>query len=200
MNQKPNQNMSENKKQPMEKKNKLLLLIKRYRAFLLLFAVNTVLLFAVPETGKGAFSLAGKNLLEMASVLPPIFVLLGLLDVWVERETMMRYMGEGSGLRGALFAFLLGAAAAGPLYAAFPVAAMLLKKGAKLTNVFLFVGTWSTTKIPMLLFEASSLGVSYMLLRFACNLVGIVLIAVLLERSLSDTDRKAVYETAAKQG
>ena len=184
----------------MTAKQKLPALLRRYRAFLLLFAVNTVLLFAVPQVGGAAFRAAGSNLLEMVSVLPPIFILLGLLDVWVERETMVRYMGEGSGVRGAFFAFLLGAAAAGPLYAAFPVAAMLLKKGAKLRNVFLFVGTWSTTKIPMLLFEATSLGVPYMLLRFAFNIVGIVLIAVILEKTLSEEDRTAVYENAAKQG
>lgn len=184
----------------MNKKEKILALIKRYRAFLLLFLVNTVLLFAVPSVGLSSFRLAGTNLKEMASVLPPIFILLGLLDVWVERETMVRYMGDGSGARGAFVAFLLGAAAAGPLYAAFPIAAMLLKKGAKLSNVFLFIGTWSTTKIPMLLFEATSLGVPYMLLRFGCNLVGIVLIAWVLEKSLSEADRQAVYENAAKQG
>jgi len=183
-----------------KKKNRTMLLVKRYRIFLLLLVVNTILLFAVPQVGKASFRLSAENLIEMASVLPPIFVLLGLLDVWVERETMIRYVGEGSGLRGALVAFLLGAAAAGPLYAAFPVAAMLLKKGAKLTNVFLFVGTWSTTKIPMLLFEATSLGVPYMMLRFACNLVGIVLIAVILEKTLSKEDRDALYERAQKQG
>lgn len=184
-------------KQQMSRK--LFALVRRYRVFLLLLAGNTVLLFCLPQVGKGAFRLAGQNLLQMLSVLPPIFVLLGLLDVWVERETMIRYIGEGSGLRGALVAFLLGAAAAGPLYAAFPVAALLMKKGAKLSNVFLFVGTWSTTKIPMLLFEASALGVSYMLLRFACNIVGIVLIAVILERSLTGEQREQVYEIAQKQ-
>ena len=53
------------------------------------------------EVLDGEILLNGENLLEMASVLPPIFILLGLLDVWVERETMVRYMGEGSGLKGA---------------------------------------------------------------------------------------------------
>ena len=104
---------------------------------------------------------------------------------------MVRYMGEGSGLKGAALAFLLGSAAAGPLYAAFPVAAVLLKKGAKLSNVFLFIGAWSTTKIPLLLFEAANLGVPYMLLRFGFYIVGITCIAFLLEKSLNQQDRQA---------
>ena len=165
-------------------------LVKRYRFFIIMLAISLVILITSPETGGNVFRLTGKNLLEMASVLPPIFVLLGLLDVWVERETMVRYMGEGSGLKGALLGFLLGSAAAGPLYAAFPIAVVLLKKGAKRTNVFLFIGAWATTKLPLLLFEAANLGVSYMLMRFAFNVVGIVLIAFLLEKSMTDDDVK----------
>ncbi len=97
------------------------------------------------------------SLKEMILILPPIFVLLGLLDVWVPRETMIRFLGEGSGLKGILIAITLGSAAAGPLYGAFPVAVVLMKKG-PISNILLFIGAWSTTKIPMLLFEISSMG------------------------------------------
>lgn len=108
--------------------------------FLALFAFNVALLFLEPAVGKKALALTGDNVLEMLSFLPPIFVLLGLLDVWVDRETMMKYMGEGSGARGMLLAFILGSAAAGPLYAAFPMAAVMMKKGASMRNVFIFIG------------------------------------------------------------
>ena len=165
--------------------SKIKAFLKRYRFFILMLSISFVILIISPETGGKVFQLTGNNLLEMASVLPPIFVLLGLLDVWVERETMVRYMGEGSGLKGALLGFLLGSAAAGPLYAAFPIAVVLLKKGAKRSNVFLFIGAWATTKLPLLLFEAANLGTSYMLMRFAFNVVGIVLIAFLLEKSMT---------------
>ncbi len=157
--------------------------IKRYRFFLLLLFINLAQLIAVPEKGNASLAITWSNLIEMASILPPIFILMGLLDVWVERETMVMYMGEGSGVKGAALAFLVGCAAAGPLYAAFPIADVLLKKGASRRNVFLFLGAWSTTKIPMLLFEASSLGWRYMLLRLSCNVVGIVMIAVILEKT-----------------
>ena len=174
------------------------IILKRYRFFLTLFGVNLALLYVLPEIGRHSLKITGNNLLEMLSVLPPIFVLLGLMDVWVQRDTMIKFMGHGSGFKGGLFAFLLGAAAAGPLYAAFPVAAVLLKKNAKLTNVFIFIGAWSTTKIPMLLFEASNLGTPYTLIRLGCNIVGIILIAVLLEKSLPEKDKAAIYDNAEK--
>ena len=58
-------------------------LIKRYRVFLILFAVNLVISLVMPEIGLTAFSNTAKNIKEMISVIPPIFILLGLLDVWV---------------------------------------------------------------------------------------------------------------------
>ena len=91
---------------------KLIPILKRYRFFLMFFAVNIALLVIAPETASRSFELTGDNLLEMASILPPIFILLGLLDAWVQRETMIKYMGHGSGVRGGVFAFILGAAAA----------------------------------------------------------------------------------------
>lgn len=172
-------------------------LIKRYKLFLILLSINIILLFASPILGQTSFKITGKNVLEMLSVIPPIFLLLGLLDVWVKKETMMRYMGPESGLKGMFLAFLLGSAAAGPLYAAFPVAGTLLKKGSKFSNVLIFIGAWSTTKIPLLLFEASSMGMNFMLLRFVLNLPVIALIAYTTEKILKADEKKVIYDNAA---
>ena len=159
----------------------MIAVLKRYRAFLAFSGVGIVLLLLAPDTGWKAFSITLDNVWEMLSFLPPIFVLLGLLDVWVERETMMKYMGDNSGLRGMLLAFILGSAAAGPLYAAFPMAGVLMKKGARLLNVFIFIGAWSTTKIPLILFETATLGFRFMIMRLAFNIVGILIIAKILD-------------------
>lgn len=152
--------------------------------FLVLFGVNVALVFLNPSIGRTALAITGDNVLEMLSFLPPIFVLLGLLDVWVDRETMMKYMGRGSGTRGMLLAFILGSAAAGPLYAAFPMAGVMMKKGASMLNVFIFIGAWSTTKIPLIMFETATLGFRFMALRLVFNLAGIFLIAFILEREV----------------
>jgi len=174
-------------------------LIKRYRVFLILFFINAILAFAYPEIGQSSTKITISNLKEMLSVIPPIFILLGLLDVWVEKETMVKYMGEGAGFRGILLAFFLGSAAAGPLYAAFPIAGVLLKKGSKLSNVFIFIGAWSTTKIPLILFEASSMGWKFTALRFVINLFGIMGIAYITEKVLNTEDRKALYAAAMEK-
>ena len=168
--------------------------LKRYKVFLLLIIINIVIGIALPDIGLKSLSLTKDNFIEMMLVIPPIFVLLGLLDVWVDRATMMKYTGKGSGLKGVLIAFLLGSAAAGPLYAAFPIAGVMLKKGSSLFNVFIFIGAWSTTKIPMLTFEAASLGLTFTLTRLALSIIGILIIAVTTERALNQGQQKEIYE------
>lgn len=167
---------------------------KRYKMFLLLLIINIVIVFIMPEVGLNSISITEKNIIEMLSIIPPIFILLGLLDVWVDRATMIKYTGRGSGLKGILIAFLLGSAAAGPLYAAFPVAAVMLKKGSSLFNVFIFIGAWSTTKIPMLTFEAANLGFAFTLTRLVLSIFGILIIAVITEKVLNQEQQKEIYE------
>ncbi|MDD2397560.1 MAG: permease [Tissierellia bacterium] len=171
--------------------------IKKYKIFLILLVINTVILIVKPSIGLKSFQLTKDNALEMLSILPPVFILLGLLDVWIKRETMIKFMGEKSGIIGVLLAFLLGSAAAGPLYAAFPVAAVLLKKGSKFSNVLIMIGAWSTTKIPLLLFEASSMGIKFMITRFILNIFGIAIIAYTVERFLSKEEIDKIYKNAA---
>lgn len=167
--------------------------LKRYGAFFLLLAAGVATGLLLPEIGKKSLDLTLQNIKEMLSVLPPIFVLLGLLDVWVDRATMMKFTGKGSGFKGVLIAFLLGSAAAGPLYAAFPVAGVMLKKGSSLFNVFIFIGAWSTTKIPMLAFEGANMGLTFTLLRLSLSIVGILIIALITEKSLSKEQQEELY-------
>lgn len=174
-------------------------IIQRYKFFFLLVAINLGLIIAFPSIGQKSFRITLSNMLEMFSVLPPIFILLGLLDVWVQRETMIRLMGEKSGFLGMLIAFILGSAAAGPLYAAFPIAGVLLKKGSKFFNVLVFIGAWSTTKIPMMLFEASAMGWKFMMLRFILDIPGIALIAHFTEKLLNQKEKQYIYDNAAAE-
>jgi uncharacterized membrane protein YraQ (UPF0718 family) len=171
-------------------------IIKRYKFFIIIVAVNLGILAIYPTIGQKSLNITWSNTLEMLTVIPPIFILLGLLDVWVQRETMIKLMGEKSGLIGVALAFFLGSAAAGPLYAAFPVAGVLLKKGSKFSNVLIFIGAWSTTKIPMLLFESSSMGWKFMITRFIIDIPGIALIAYVTEKLLNEKEKQYIYDNA----
>ena len=170
--------------------------LKKYRFAIVAIAL-TILLFTYDSVkGIRAMQVTFYSLREMMLIIPPVFILLGLLDSWVPRETMVRFMGKGSGLKGILLAFFLGSAAAGPLYGAFPVAAVLMQKGASYTNVLILLGAWSTTKIPLMLFEMGSLGFPFAFTRLMINIPGILIIAWTVNFFLSEDDQERIYANA----
>ena len=173
-------------------------IILRYRWFLLSLIAMGVVTAADGELGSRVMDTTMMTLKEMLFIIPPIFVLLGLLDTWVPKDTMVRYMGEGSGLKGILLAFFIGSAAAGPLYGAFPVAAVFMRKGVKFSNILIFIGAWSTTKIPMFLFELSALGASFAITRLLVNIPGIIIIAYLLNSLVSREEVETLYLNAER--
>jgi len=171
-------------------------LMKRYRTFIAVAIAVLLLTLFNYELGMKALSITAYSFKEMILVIPPIFVLLGLLDIWVPRETMIKYMGEGSGLKGILLSIFIGSAAAGPLYGAFPVAAVFMKKGVKFSNIMVFIGAWSTTKIPMFLFETAALGTRFSVTRLLVDIPGIIIIAGILTKLLSNDEVKEIYKNA----
>ena len=74
-------------------------LIKKYRWTLgLLFITGIISLYKI-ELGGIILNIAGSNLKTLFMLIPPIFILIGLLDVWVPKESMMKHMGEDSGAK-----------------------------------------------------------------------------------------------------
>ncbi|MBR0598541.1 permease [Sinanaerobacter chloroacetimidivorans] len=173
-------------------------ILKRYRAFIIVAVAILILTIFNFELGMKALNITAYSFKEMILVIPPVFVLLGLLDIWVPREIMIKYMGEGSGLKGILLSIFIGSAAAGPLYGAFPVAAVFMKKGVKFSNILIFIGAWSTTKIPMLLFEVTSLGMKFTVTRLLIDIPGIIIIAAILAKLVSKEEVKKIYQNAEK--
>ncbi len=174
-------------------------LLKRYMMFVLALLALIIVYIINKEVGTKAALTIRNSAKEMMLILPPVFILLGLLDVWVPRDTMVKFMGEGSGILGGVLAFVVGSAAAGPLYVVFPIAAAFMKKGAKFTNILILIGAWSTTKIPMLLFEFSSLGPKFMLTRLALNIPVILFMTFVMNLAFKGEEKHAVIERASAQ-
>ena len=115
-----------------------------------------------------------------------------LLKAWKAFENILPM------LLGIIIVFILGSVAAGPLYAAFPIAAVLMKKGAKFSNVLIFIGAWSTTKIPMFLFEMSAMGIKFTVTRLLIDIPGIIIIAYAIYFMISKKERGKIYSLDEK--
>lgn len=168
--------------------------LKPYFLFILVIAVDMIILFKNAKLGALIFRSTYMNFIQMLGIIPPIFLLLGLFDIWVPKETIIRFMGQKSGIKGILLSVFLGAAAAGPLYGAFPVAAVMMKKGAAFSNILIFLGAWSTLKIPYTLFEVSYLGTTFAVTRWTVDLIGIIVMAFAIERLISPEERANIYK------
>lgn len=159
--------------------------INKYRLFAAILAIDLALTLFSAKLAHLAASKSLNFLFEVLIIVPPVMVFMGLIDVWVPRKLVEDNLGPGSGIRGSALALLLGSAAAGPLYAAFPVALSLRKKGARLSNIAIFLGTWATIKIPMFLMESSFINVRFALMRLAFTIPGVLGVGFLMERMVT---------------
>lgn len=174
--------------------------LNKYALLCVMLILLLILFMVEKKMAIRVIKLSSLSVKEMLMVIPPIFLMLGLLDTWVSKEKMARFMGKGSGLKGILLALFIGSAAAGPLYGAFPVASVLMKKGVKFSNILIFIGAWSTTKLPMFLFEMVSMGKKFAILRLLIDIPGIIIIANLLIFFLKKTEIEQIYKNNEQIG
>ena len=111
----------------MQKKSIELLAIAVY----LLFIITSFLIGFIP--GKQIAHNFTSFSIGMLKVLPCAFILIGLFEVWVKKESVQKHLGHKSGVMGYTWSILLAGTTVGGLYVAFPVAYSLYNKGAKNT-------------------------------------------------------------------
>ncbi|OHD53587.1 MAG: hypothetical protein A2Y33_06600 [Spirochaetes bacterium GWF1_51_8] len=139
------------------------------------------------------------SFLEMAAFLPLMFILVGLFDVWVPRGIVERHIGQGSGIMSVVWMVLLATLQAGPFYGALPVAYLFWKKGASARNIFIYLGAFSTMKIPMLSFEIGYLGLKFSLLRTLLTLPVFIIIALIMDKMFGKNFEMFSPETDVKK-
>ncbi len=157
--------------------------------------VAILLLWRFPDRSGAALDTARSYVLQLATILPAVMVIVGLFSVFASRELVVKYMGRASGPRGVALSLLAGALPTGPLYIAFPLAAALLKKGARISNVVLMLSAWACIKLPQELMELQFLGWRFMATRLVLTLALVVPMAFVIERLIEwDDARKAAPE------
>ncbi|HKL60944.1 MAG TPA: permease [Acholeplasma sp.] len=134
------------------------------------------------------------QMISMLMIVPPIFVLIGLFDVFIEKETVINLLGKNSGIKGIALSFFLGAFSAGPTIAAFPLALLMMKKGAKYGNVMFFLMTWSTLKLPILIYQITELGLKLSLIMNGVMLLVFIIASILIDKIISEADVAAMLE------
>lgn len=102
------------------------------------------------------------------SVLPQFIAILGLTGLilaYMDRETIQKLIGTGSGGAGLAGAALVGAVALMPVLIAFPLVSELLKNGAGLMQMTVFLSTLTSVGLATLPLESKYLGKKTAVLR-----------------------------------
>ncbi|WP_018248695.1 permease [Orenia marismortui] len=160
--------------------------IKKYW-LLILFSIFILFSFKFNyNTGIEIYNNFADFALTMIKFVPLVFLLIGLFEVWVDRETIERHLGQESGVLAFIWAILLSGTAVGGLYVAFPVAYSLYNKGARLAIIFTYLGAAAVARVPMTLFEISFLGLKFSMIRLIVSIPLIIISSIGLERYLND--------------
>ena len=160
-------------------------MLKRFKLPIGVALVFVALFIFAPETAARSSKVTLEYFLEMAFILPAVFILMGLMEVWLPKDKIQKWLGNDSGIRGGFFSLALGTLPTGPLYVAFPLAASLLHKGASITNVVIFLGSWAALKIPQLMVEVKFLGLSFALVRFVLTTVALIIMGLIMKAALT---------------
>jgi len=148
----------------------------------ILLIIVAILLSIFPDRKEVVASTSWNFFIEMILILPAVMIILGLFAVWVPKESVVKYLGKTSGIKGIFLSIVIGALPTGPLYVAFPMAATLIKKGARISNIIVFLSSWACIKIPQEMVELQFLGVKFMLLRLFLTIMLVIIMGISIEK------------------
>jgi uncharacterized membrane protein YraQ (UPF0718 family) len=123
----------------------------------------------------------GSLVLSVSLLIVAAFVLAGLIQVMISKETVTRWLGEESGWRGFLIGGVAGALIPGGPYVYYPIAVAFLRGGATIGTIVTFVvakNLWTLSRLPI---EVALLGVHVTWVRYLVTLLFPPLAGVLAE-------------------
>ncbi|MFU0833832.1 MAG: Ferredoxin [Oscillospiraceae bacterium] len=157
--------------------------------FVIIIAAAYITMFIVrPDMGIDSVRNSAYYIKEMIMIMPVIFVLTALLDTWVPKKQIMKFLGKEAKTKGVIFSLILGSISAGPIYAAFPLCVMLYKKGASIRNLVIILSAWAVIKVPMLLNELKFLGFQFMAVRWVLTVIAIIIFSFITAKFVTTDD------------
>lgn len=118
----------------------------------------------------------------MLLFLPGFFIITGLVEAWLPTTLIQKHLGKHSGIKGSVYSFLIGSLMIGPLYLAFPIALVLLKKGISKFNITLFIGAWAAFPVAIEIFEIQFMGLKFFILRALLSIIFVILMSFIMDK------------------
>ena len=143
---------------------------------LLMVAAAVIAVIAVylksPKAAEAGVGAGLSLIVEIAPRMVAAFTLAGLVQAVVPQETIVRWMGQGSGYRGLMIGMTLGSVTPGGPMTHFPVIASLYKVGVGVGPLVAYLSAWSLFGLQrIIMWEIPFLGAKVVAIRVAVSFV-----------------------------
>ncbi|UCF84594.1 MAG: permease [Desulfobacteraceae bacterium] len=136
---------------------------------LIMGALAIILLFIGYLKGEGQHIMGMKSAINMTVEILPLlvfaFIIAGMVQVLLPQETIAKWVGAESGIRGIVIGSVAGGLCPGGPFVSLPIAAGLLRSGAGLGTMVAFLTGWSIWAVSRLPMEVGVLGWRFTLIR-----------------------------------
>jgi len=135
----------------------------------LIYILATILIWSIisfisPTKGMLVGEVAYGAFLKALAIIIAVFIIIGLIQVWVGPQTLAKILGKESGWKGLLFSSTVPIFIGGSLFTIFPLLKTLREKRASIACLLAFVTAWAG-KAPLLPLEIRFLGWKFAVLR-----------------------------------
>ncbi len=133
-----------------------------------------------PAKTRQALRVGGRQFLNVLPFLVAVFVLIGVLEVFVPQRIVSLLMGSARGVLAPLFASIIGGVMSGPPAASYPMAQFLLRQHAGLGAVATFLIAWVAVGTISLPVEIKLLGARFAWTRWGLTLIFSIICGVFI--------------------
>lgn len=133
-----------------------------------------------PTRGSVVGQVVGRTFAQTIEIIAAVFVLIGLLQVWVPPKAVARLFGKEGGWKGLLLASTIPVMIGGSLFTMLPLMQALREKGARIAVIGAFITAWGG-KLPLLPLEMHFLGWQFAALRLGLIVPTAVCLGLVLE-------------------
>jgi len=146
-------------------------------------SVGIALLIYAVEAAKGMIVVRTVYLtfFDVLDIIVAVSIFIGLFQVWVKPQTIVKLLGKGSGIKGFILVCTFPMLMGGSLFTLFPLLKTLREKGARVGALASFITAWGG-KVPLLPLETKFLGWPFALLRLSLVVLFAFIMGVLMDR------------------
>ncbi|MDA3904348.1 MAG: permease [Desulfuromusa sp.] len=146
---------------------------------------STILIYALvfltnPERAGRALFTAATTFSSVLLLIIAVFSLVGLLQIWISRDVIVRLLGREGGIKSLVIAALCGTLLIGPAYIIFPLLMEIQKRGARWAVITIVLTSYAV-KLQMIPLEVEFLGWPFALGRALVTIALAVPIGLLVE-------------------